>query len=120
MRISFRAAVCVALLLTGANSALADDTGLAQALHDVRVEGGKLCMSGHFHYGSSSGMPNRKAAEADAIKSWANFTQFEYGSDWADYRLAAGRTMSCSPSGSNWSCSLEARPCKKGSAPRKR
>lgn len=39
----------------------------------------KACMADHFHYGSSSGQPNKKAAEREAIASWEGFTAFEYG-----------------------------------------
>ena len=50
----------LALLLAAtavASSAIpagAQDTGLA-GMHSLRREGGKLCMSDHWHYGSSGG-----------------------------------------------------------------
>lgn len=117
----WRTAVIATLLLGGASIAIAqvkgtaaEETGLAQALHDLRNEGGRLCMSDHFHYGSSNGQPNRTAAEAEAIKSWASFTDLEYGNVWADFRIAASRGMKCGQSGNSWSCDVEARPCKRG------
>lgn len=84
----------------------ADDTGFAYS-HDLRREKGRVCFSDHWHYGSGTG-PNVKAAQADAIKSWASFTALEYGSDWARFGRASGKKMTCS----GGSCSLEARPCK--------
>lgn len=102
------------ILLAGSITLLASPV-LAQgleALHDQRVEGRKVCFSDHFHYGSSNGQPNRKAAEASAIASWAGFTDLEYGSAWASWRLAASKGVNCTPSGGAWSCSIEARPCR--------
>ena len=50
-------------------------------------------MSDHFHSGSSSGQRTRAAATAEAVRSWADFTALEYGSDWARYGKAASRSM---------------------------
>lgn len=110
----------VALLLLWSTGLQAQETGLADTLHAQRVEGGRVCLSDHFHYGSSSNQPTRKQAEAEAISSWASFTDFEYGRSWADFRIAASRGMNCQQTGSGWSCNLEARPCKRGGAARKR
>ena len=90
--------------------ALADQTGLA-AMHPLRREGGRTCMSDHFHSGSSSGQRSRAAAEAEAVRSWADFTALEYGSDWARYGKAGSRSMRCKRTGDGWGCDLEARPC---------
>lgn len=109
----YRAAVTSMMLLGGTAIATAQETGLAESLHQLRAESGRTCMSEHFHYGSSSGQANRKAAEAEAIKSWASFTEFEYGRSWADFRIAGSRGMSCSQSGGGWGCNVEARPCKR-------
>lgn len=84
---------------------------IANAPHESRLEGGRVCYSSHAHYGSGGGN-SRQAAERAAIGSWASFTDFEYGSAWANYSKAAGKRMSCSQSGSGWDCSLEARPCR--------
>lgn len=99
--------------------ALATDAGAQQDsamvdLHDLRREGGRICMSDHFHNGSSSGQPSRKAAEAAAIRDWAEFTAWEYGVHWGNYRLAGSKRMGCKQDGGTWSCDLEARACKPG------
>jgi hypothetical protein len=91
--------------------ARADDTGLAYS-HDMRREKGRLCFSDHWHFGSGAG-GTRGAAEIEAIKSWADFTALEYGSDWARYSRAAGKTVKCAPNGSGgYDCQIDARPCK--------
>ena len=107
MRIGFLSGVALALMFA---PALADQTGLA-AMHDLRKEGGRTCMADHFHSGSSSGKRTRAAAEAEAIRSWADFTALEYGSDWARYGKAGSRSMRCKHSADGWGCDLEARPC---------
>lgn len=88
-----------------------EETGLA-AIHDQRREGNRICMSSHFHYGSSSGHKTRKEAEAAAVRDWAGFTAWEYGLPWGSYRLAASKSMNCTKSGATWGCQVEARPCK--------
>jgi hypothetical protein len=101
----------VALGLAGAaTTAIADETGFASA-HTLRKERGRLCMSDHYHSGGGGG-PNRKAAEIAAIKSWQNFTALEYGSNWARFSRAAGKSMSCSPNSSGVECSVSARACR--------
>lgn len=104
----------LALLLPAipAIPAIADDTGVAQSLHDVRREGRKLCLEGHFHDGHSSGMASQKGAEAEAIKAWEEFTNWEYGTDWASWSKAASRRLTCSNTGVSWGCHAEARACK--------
>ncbi len=90
----------------------ADDTGMAQSLHDVRREGRKLCIVDHWHYGSGVGA-TKKAAMADAVGSWQSFTALEYGTDWARFQKASSRTVSCANSGGGGvSCSIDARPCR--------
>lgn len=104
--------ICIALGATLLTPAVkANETGLA-SIHDWRREGGRTCMSDHFHYGSGKG-PTRKKAEAAAISSWASFTDLEYGSSWARYSLAAGKAMSCLQSSESWNCDVRARPCKR-------
>lgn len=102
--------LCGVILTAMIAPALADQTGLAD-MHALRREGGRTCMSDHFHSGSSSGKGSRAAASADAIRSWADFTALEYGSDWARYGKAASRSMRCKHSADGWDCDLEARPC---------
>lgn len=92
--------------------ARADDTGIAQMLHGQKREGKRVCLDGHFHSGESYGLPTRKAAEIEAVKSWAGFTAFEYGTDWAQWTRAGSKQMECSQGASGWGCKAEARPCK--------
>ncbi len=88
-----------------------DETGLA-SIHEQRREGNRICMASHFHHGSSSGQKTRKLAEAAAVKDWAGFTAWEYGTIWGRYRIAASKNMNCSEAGGTWSCQVEARPCR--------
>lgn len=92
-------------------SVMADETGL-DAIHDQRREGNKICMTTHFHHGSSSGKKTRKEAEAAAAHDWSGFTAWEYGTTWGSYRMAVSKSMTCSQDGATWSCGTDARPCK--------
>lgn len=93
-------------------SAQADDTGVAQSLHATMRVGKKLCLIDHSHSGSSSGLPSERAAKNAAIQSWAGFTAWEYGTDWANIRKAIRTSMKCSQAGGSWGCDLLANPCK--------
>lgn len=90
--------------------ASADDTGFA-SMHDLRKEGGRTCMTDHFHYGNGSGK-NKAAAQKAAIASWASFTDFEYGSDWARFGRAASKRINCTGGSGGVDCQIEARPCR--------
>ena len=90
----------------------ASDTGLATAIHSVRRERGRLCMTDHWHYGSSGTKSSKAAAQRAAIASWQDFTDLEYGSVWARFSRAGSRKIGCSPTGGGWTCDVEARPCK--------
>lgn len=81
-------------------------------LHDQRVEGGRVCMTDHFHHGTSGGQPTRATAEREAIASWAGFTAWEYGNQWGSWRIAASKRVSCSQLTGTWGCQVEARPCR--------
>jgi len=103
----------VALVLGGlANvGAQAQDTGLA-SLHDwVRI-GGRVCMADHYHDGAGNG-PTRGYAQAAAVRSWQDFTAWEYGRRWGSYANAIGRSVSCTGTHGNFSCSVAARPCRR-------
>ncbi len=102
------------LLLGAAASlpAVADDTGLAGVLHTLKKEGRLLCQDGHFHYMTGDTLPDKKKAMASAIDNWQGFTAAEYGTDWAYFRKAGSKKITCTPSGGAWSCSVEGRPCK--------
>jgi hypothetical protein len=67
-------------------------------------------MRDHVHYGSGNG-PTRAHAEGAAIRSWAEFTAWEYGDSWRRYSAAASKKMNCSQR-SGWSCDVQARPCR--------
>lgn len=101
------AAGVIALISTAAH---ADDTGLAYS-HDLRKEGGRLCMSDHYHSGSGSGR-TKAAAQAAAVRSWADFTNFEYGTAWARWSLAQGKSVHYTKAESGWDASVDARPCR--------
>ncbi len=75
-----------------------------------------LCKDGHWHYGSSDSTPvkSKKKAINAAIYSWASFTAWEYGTEWAYFNRSADRKVSCEKHpGKRWTCSVEGRPCKR-------
>ena len=92
--------------------AQADETGLA-SMHDwVRI-GRKVCYTEHTHYASSNGHRSKRAALSAAITDWQEFTAFEYGTSWAYFKRANAKRKACSRQASGWSCSIQARPCKR-------
>jgi hypothetical protein len=103
-------AAAAAAVLWGVPS-MADQTGLA-SIHALRHEGGRLCMVDHFHYGSGGPSSSQGAAQREAIRSWADFTALEYGSDWAHYGRAGSARLKCKRGASGWYCDAEARPCR--------
>lgn len=103
------AALCASLALT-IPPAYAQDSGLA-SMHTLRKEGGKLCMADHFHAGSGDGATKAKARIA-AIRSWADFTDFEYGPAWARFSRAASVTTRYTKAENGWTATVEARPCR--------
>lgn len=105
-----KVAAAAALMSAVSAPVLADDTGFAYT-HDLRKEGGRTCFTDHYHYGSGAGA-TKAAAQKAAIGSWASFTDFEYGSDWARFSRAASKGMSCSRGGGGFDCQIEARPCR--------
>jgi hypothetical protein len=110
-----KAAIAAATVFACAAPALADSTGV-DAIHAQQHEGAKTCFVDHYHYGSSSGVASKKGAQAEGIKSWADFTDFEYGSDWAHWSLASSKSVKCTEDGPKgaWSCDISARPCRRG------
>lgn len=107
---SLRVGLTAVALAVGFTPALADQTGFA-SMHNMARVGGKMCMTDHWHYGNGQGS-TKAAAQKDAIGSWQSFTDFEYGSDWARFSKAVAKRISCSQSGSGFSCQVEARPCR--------
>jgi hypothetical protein len=104
-------AAAAAVACVGVPMALADSTGLA-SIHTLRREGGRLCMADHWHYGSSGVQATKAAAQRAAIRSWQDFTNLEYGTDWARYSRAHSRKMTCARASGGVSCDVEARPCR--------
>jgi hypothetical protein len=91
-------------------AAIADDTGLAYS-HTLRKEGGKLCMADHYHSGTGAGR-TKAAARSAAIRSWADFTNFEYGTAWARFSRAASQSTRYTKAEKGWSADVDARPCR--------
>ncbi|MCC6591724.1 MAG: hypothetical protein IT479_00455 [Xanthomonadales bacterium] len=110
MKTLLAAMAMAAALLAPSQSAVASETGLA-IIHSWAKAGKKTCFSEHYHYGSGQGA-TRSQAQAAAVSSWVWPTDLEYGSSWADYRLAADKRLACSRNGVAWSCDTQARPCR--------
>jgi hypothetical protein len=70
-------------------------------------------MKDHFHNGSSLSMPTKKAAEAEAIRVWQDFTAWEYGHNWGNFRMAESKGVKCDGAGRSWGCQVTARPCRR-------
>lgn len=103
----------VAALFTGTigTSASANETGVAQMLHQLQKVGGRTCLVDHFHDGNGSGASKAAAMNA-AISAWSGFTAWEYGSSWGRYGLARNKTANCSRSSAGWTCDISAIPCR--------
>ncbi len=101
----------VAVMGQAAGPAAADETGLASMHAWVKV-GKLICYADHTHYASSVGHRDKKSALAEAVKSWTEFTAWEYGTSWANFNKAAARKADCKQSSSGWACDVEARPCR--------
>lgn len=108
MRLRYVALLCA---MTPLQPAIAQETGLSD-MHEQRRERGKTCMTSHFHSGSGTGA-TKEAARAAAIRSWSDFTNFEYGPRWARFSNAASPTVSYTRESSGWSAAVEARPCRR-------
>jgi hypothetical protein len=97
------------VLVAATGIAQAEETGLAD-IHSWVKTGRRTCLADHFHNGSGKG-PTRAQAERAAVQSWVDFTAWEYGGSWGRYAIAGSKKMTCSHS-ENWSCDVEARPCR--------
>ena len=104
----FGAALATTVVTFAAN---ADDTGFI-TIHDLRREGRLYCTVDHYHSGQGSQQKNKKLAIRSAAAAWSGFTAWEYGTDWARWRYARSKTVSCSGARGAVTCSVEARPCK--------
>ncbi len=103
-------ALASVILLAVSTNVMADDTGLAYS-HDLRKEGGRLCMADHYHSGSGEGR-SKGAARAAAVRSWADFTNLEYGTRWAHFSVARSQSTRYVKADNGWSAYIEARPCR--------
>ncbi len=106
----FHLMLAVPVAAIGSIAALADDTGFASS-HTLRKEGGKLCMADHAHTGSGTAS-TKPAARVAAVRAWADFTNQEYGSDWARFGRAAGHVTRYTKEEKGWTATVDARPCK--------
>jgi len=111
MAVFARAALVAAAFIAFTAPSTADDTGLA-SMHAWKKVGKLTCYAEHTHYGTSAGHRDKKAAMAEAAKSWASFTAFEYGTDWANFNKATAKKFSCNQTSGGWGCEVEARPCR--------
>ncbi len=85
-----------------------------QTLHAEQRVGKWSCMVDHYHFGSSKGQTSKKSAEADAVASWSNFVDFEYGGAYTSWKASQGKTMDCAKDGSGlWGCTVSSRPCRR-------
>ena len=109
MKISLLHVGALALVL-GLPVGSAQAQGLDDLHSKVRV-GGRICMADHYHDGSGTG-PTLARAQAAAIRSWIDFTAWEYGSRWGSYSASVGKRMSCSGGAGSYSCSVSSRPCR--------
>jgi hypothetical protein len=66
----------------------------------------------HIHWGEGKTRPTRKAALADAVRSWDAFVRLEYGRKWDNWQIARKKTIKCSGGGTAWKCIVTAQPCK--------
>ena len=106
-----RVAAAIAAVTVAMPPALANDTGYATTTHDVRREGGRLCIVGHTHGGTGTG-GTKGVALVGAIKAFTDTTGDEYGTDWAQWRKSASKQVSYTKTADGWSAAAEARPCK--------
>jgi hypothetical protein len=102
-------ALALSVAVGAGAGAQAEETGMA-GMHDWVKVRGRTCFADHFHSGNGTGS-TRAQAEKQAIRAWVDFTAWEYGSTWGRYALAASKKMKCER-GSDWSCFVEARPCR--------
>ena len=118
MRLFVSGPLLAALVVLASNglvftpTARADSTGL-ENIHTLVRTGNRLCMAGHFHYGSGHSQKSKALALADAKRKWADFVIAEYGTDWGRFSLAAARGGHCRRDDvGGYACTVSASPCK--------
>ncbi|GJM01535.1 MAG: hypothetical protein DHS20C08_00360 [Rhodomicrobium sp.] len=77
------------------------------------AEAAKYCQGDHLHYGFSDSFKSKRQAMRDAVKSWASFTAFEYGPEWARWRLSINRSVKCGRENGLWRCNIQSTPCRR-------
>lgn len=112
--------VVATFVVTSATQALAQRDRALVGLHDLRREGPSICIVNHFHLGTASQQPTRRAAQRAAMRDWSAFTAWEYGGHWGDPRRARNKSMACERQRTGWTCDFNARPCKVGRSRRAR
>jgi hypothetical protein len=93
-----------------ATASQAGQTGLA-AMHDQRIVAGRLCFTDHTHVGTGLRAASKREAISLAARDWSAFTAFEYGADWAQWRVARNKKEKCQKSGGGYVCEVQAMPC---------
>ena len=91
-------------------ASFADQTGFA-SMHNHGRYRGRLCFTDHSHVGNGGTERTKRHAIRSAARDWAGFTAWEYGTDWARWRIARAKKVDCTKSDAGWSCSVEAYPC---------
>jgi hypothetical protein len=109
-RLASMGAVSLVAVFGGGGTAWSQGLGLA-GIHSWAKVGGRTCMVDHYHDGSGIGA-RRAQAERAAIRAWADFTAWEYGSSWGRFSNAASKSVNCTGRAGSWSCSVQARPCR--------
>lgn len=108
-KISLALAFACSLVLPAA--ALANDTGFAASTHQLRREGGRLCIFAHTHGGTGTA-GTKNVARVAAIKTFTDTTVLEYGTDWGSWSKSASKSVAYTKTADGWAAHAEARPCK--------
>lgn len=74
--------------------------------------GGTVCFASHFHYGTSREQIDPEVGKQLALVTWSEFVSFEYGTMYADYALAQSKSAHCEHKAGQWTCTIQARPCR--------
>lgn len=106
----FAACAVAAFYVVNPGQAFADQTGLA-GMHAHAMIRGRRCFAEHTHTGSGTPERSKRAAIAAAAQNWSSFTAFEYGTDWARWKYATAKQVSCQSGAGSWTCEVQARPC---------
>jgi hypothetical protein len=109
-RILMRGGIMLTMAVAWSGTLAANETGIANIHAWVKL-GRRTCFADHYHYGSGTG-PTQAHAQVAAIRSWIWPTDLEYGSSWANYRLAAAKVMKCARHRVLWTCDTQAIPCR--------